>query len=160
MWIWASVLENYQNISLPIKNYQMQNFLSKLNVMEDFAFCLFSTNENTAFSGNESNLRKPYPLRSGKYDLRHRSDELEAGHSNFRPRPDPAPGPEEEDEDWGLGTGDLAMLRTQNSAGQVLRMELTPESRNLLRQQNASDENSDYDVDDLTDQLAKYKIGM
>lgn len=140
----------------------MQKFLSKLNVMEDFVFCLFSTNENTAFSGCESNLRKPYPLRSGKYDLRHKSDELEAGHINFRARPDPAPGsdPEEEDEDWGLGIGDLAMLRTQNSAGQVLRMDLTPESRNLLRQQNESDENSDYDVDDLTDQLAKYKIGM
>ena len=140
----------------------MQKFLSKLNVMEDFVFSLFSTNENTAFSANESNLRKPYPLRSGKYDLRHRSDELEAGHSDFRPRPDPAPGPdpEEEDDDWGLGTGDLAMLRTQNSAGQVLRMELTPESRNLLRQENASDETSDYDVDDQTDQLAKYKIGM
>ena len=80
----------------------MQKFLSKLNVMEDFVFCLFSTNENTAFSGCESNLRKPYPLRSGKYDLRHKSDELEAGHINFRARPDPAPGsdPEEEDEDW------------------------------------------------------------
>ena len=128
---------------------------------EHFKIHAQKINENTAFSGNESNLRKPYPLRSGKYDLRHGSDELQAGPSNFRPRPDrPNPEEEDEDEDWGLGAGDLAMLRTQNSSGQVLRMELTPESRNLLWQQNAYDENSDDDVDDLTDQLAKYKIGM
>ena len=105
-------------------------------------------------------MRIPFPLRSGKYDLRHDSEfELRARPSNFRPGPDPG---DDDDDDWGLGTGNLANLRTQNSSGHVLRMEPTEptESHNLLQQNAFSDENYDEDVNDLTDKLAKYKIGM
>ena len=109
-------------------------------------------------------MRIPFPLRSGKYDLRHDSEfELQAGASNFRPGPGPGPDPDpgdDDDDDWGLGTGNLANLRTQNSSGHVLRMEPTTESHNLLQQNAFSDENYDDDLNDITDKLAKYKIGM